>query len=76
MDRPQLNGSRRSRVHQITTHARYFPIIVIHIKVFKKPLDLIVTIDTLPKVNCSEWAASSFIIPKKDGQVRFISDFR
>ena len=30
----------------------------------------------LKKVNRSEWAAPAFIIPKKDGSVRFISDFR
>jgi hypothetical protein len=30
----------------------------------------------LKKVNRSEWAAPTFIIPKKDGSVRFISDFR
>jgi hypothetical protein len=29
----------------------------------------------LKKVNCSESAAPTFIIPKKDGTVRFISDF-
>ncbi len=30
----------------------------------------------LKRVNRSEWAAPTFIIPKKDGTVRFISDFR
>ena len=39
-------------------------------------LDRLVAIGVLTKINCNEWAALSFIIPKKDGQVRFISDFR
>jgi hypothetical protein len=30
----------------------------------------------LKKVNRCEWAAPSFIIPKKDGPVWFINDFR
>ena len=30
----------------------------------------------LKKVNRSQWAAPTFVIPKKDGTVRFISDFR
>jgi len=30
----------------------------------------------LKKVNRSEWAAPTFVIPKKDGSARFISDFR
>ena len=30
----------------------------------------------LKKVNHSQWAAPTFIIPKKDNTVRFISDFR
>ena len=39
-------------------------------------LDRLVAIGVLTKINCSEWAAPNFIIPKKDGRVRFISDFR
>ena len=27
-------------------------------------------------MNCSKWASSSFITPKKDGTVRFINNFR
>ena len=30
----------------------------------------------LQKVNRSEWGAPTFVIPKKDGTIRFISDFR
>jgi hypothetical protein len=33
-------------------------------------------VGVLKQVNQSEWAAPTFIIPKKDGLVRFISDFR
>ena len=57
-------------------HARAFPIPNIHEQTFKKDLDRLVSIGVLRKVNRSEWAAPAFIIPKKDGRVRFISDFR
>ena len=33
-------------------------------------------IGVLKKVNRSEWAAPSFVIPKKDGTVQFINDFQ
>ena len=36
----------------------------------------LVELGVLKKVNRSEWAAPSFIIPKKDGTARFINDFR
>ncbi len=39
-------------------------------------VDRLITLGVLKKVNRSEWAAPTFIIPKKDGTVRFISDFR
>jgi hypothetical protein len=33
-------------------------------------------IEVLEKCGASEWGAGSFIIPKKDGRVRWVSDFR
>ena len=45
-------------------------------KIVRRDVDRLVAANVLKKVNRSEWAAPSFIIPKKDGSVRFISDFR
>jgi len=42
----------------------------------KAEVERLVKIGVLKKVNRSEWAAPTFIIPKKDGSVRFISDFQ
>jgi len=41
----------------------------------KAEVERLVKIGVLKKENHSEWAAPTFIIPKKDGSVRFISDF-
>ena len=57
-------------------HVRAFPIANIHKGTFKKDLNCLVSIGVLTKVNRSEWAAPVFIIPKKDGRVRFVTDFR
>ena len=48
----------------------------IHLQVFKKELDHLVELGVLVPQNESEWASPSFIIPKKDGRVRWISDLR
>ena len=49
-------------------------------KAFKRTLKLelerLVKIGVLKRVNRSEWAFHSFIIPKKDQTVRFINDLR
>ncbi|KAG7345621.1 reverse transcriptase RNA-dependent DNA polymerase [Nitzschia inconspicua] len=45
-------------------------------KVFKEELDRLVRIGVLEKCGRSEWIAGTFIIPKKDGCIRWISDFR
>ena len=39
-------------------------------------VDQLCKVSVLKKVNQSEWAALTFIIPKNDNTVRFISDFR
>jgi len=46
-----------------------------HIQTLKADVERLVKIGVLKKVNLSEWAAPTFIIPKKDGSVRLISDF-
>ena len=57
-------------------HARAFPIPKVHEQTLKMEVNRLVELGVLKKVNRSEWAAPTFIIPKKDGTVRFISDFR
>ena len=57
-------------------HARPYPIPKFHADTLRMEVDRLVQIGVLRKVNRSEWAAPSFIIPKKDGTVRFINDFR
>ena len=57
-------------------HARAFPIPRVHLETLKMEVNRLCEIGVLKRVNRSEWAAPTFIIPKKDGSVRFISDFR
>ena len=57
-------------------HAKAFPVPKVHMETLKKEVERLCRIGVLKRVNRSEWAAPTFIIPKKDGKVRFISDFR
>ena len=57
-------------------HARAFPIPKAYTNTLRVEVDRLVETGVLRQVNRSEWAAPTFIIPKKDGSVRFISDFR
>ena len=57
-------------------HARPYPIPKCHYDTLRMEVDRLEEIGVLKRVNRSEWAAPSFIIPKKDGTVRFINDFR
>ena len=57
-------------------HARAFPIPKIHLATLKLEVERLCELGVLKRVNRSQWAAPTFVIPKKDGSVRFISDFR
>jgi len=57
-------------------HAKAFPIPKSREQTLKKEIARLCQLGVLKKVNRSEWAAPAFITPKKDGSVRFISDFR
>ena len=39
-------------------------------------MDQLVKLGVLKWTNAQDWAAPTFILPKKDGSVRFIADFR
>jgi hypothetical protein len=56
-------------------HARAFPIPKAYTDTLKVEVEQLVEAGVLKQVNRSEWAAPTFIIPKKDGSVRFISNF-
>lgn len=57
-------------------HQRAYPVPHVHREVFKQELRRLVELGVLEPTGSSEWAAPSFIIPKKDGTVRWLTDFR
>lgn len=56
-------------------YAWAFPDPKIHEETLKKELNRLCELKVLQKVNTSEWASPTFIIPKKNGTVCFVSDF-
>ena len=56
-------------------HGKHFPVPRIHELTFKQELNQLEDLRVINKVNRSQWGAPTFLIPKKDSTVRFISDF-
>ena len=56
--------------------SRPFTVAQIYREKFKTELDRLVSIGVLTPNAYSEWSSPSFLIPKRDGQIRFLSDFR
>ena len=57
-------------------HAHPYQVPQAYERTFQMEVERLCKVGILKKVNRSEWAAPTFIIPKKDNTVRFISDFR
>ena len=57
-------------------HSRAFPIPKVHKETILKEINRLVELGVLEWQPTSEWAAPSFIQPKKNGTVRFLTDFR
>ena len=60
----------------IPKHLRAYPVAHIHLDVFKVELQRLCNIGVLEPCGASQWASPTFIIPKKDSSVCWVSDFR
>ena len=56
-------------------HAQPFPVLKCYEETTKKEIQRLCDIGVLEKCNDSEWAAPTFIQPKKTGEVRVLTDF-
>jgi hypothetical protein len=73
-----LDLNEGAELHCIAVHCKPFTVPRTHADVFKQECERLQKIGVLDpiKVGATEHAYPSFIIPKKDGTVRWISDFR
>ncbi len=60
----------------VPKHFRPYAMPVIHLRAFRKELIHLVKIEVLSPQGASEWASLTFITPKKDDRVHWVSDLR
>ena len=57
-------------------HSRAYPVPQIHERAMCIEVQCLIALGVLEECNDSEWGAPTFILPKKDGRIPCISDFR
>ena len=57
-------------------HGKAYKLPQIHEQKLRVEVERLCKIGVLKKVNRSQWAAPCFVIPKKDGTIRFLTDLR
>ena len=60
----------------VPKHSHPYAVPNIHLETFKAELKHLVRIGVLSKTDASKWTLPTFIIPKKDGRICWISDLR
>ena len=60
----------------VPVHSRAYSVPKSHKAAFRREMDHLLEIGVLSKAGPTEWGSPTFIIPKKDGRVRWISDLR
>jgi hypothetical protein len=60
----------------IAKHARPYPVPVIHLSAFKNELLHLVKIGIFPLQGASKWASPTFLTPRKDGRVHWVSNLQ
>jgi hypothetical protein len=73
---PHRKAHLKAEPNAKPVHSKPCTVAEMHERAFKDESQHLCAIGALEHCGATEWAAPMFIIPKKDGQVRWVSDFR